>query len=191
MGKVIYWSSISLDGFIEGTNGDISWTAPSEELHTHFNDQERLIDIHLYGRRMYETMTFWGTADQDPSAPKFIIEYGRMWKNKAKIVFSKTLAQVEWNSRLVRGDIAEEVNKLKEQPGITMGIGGAELASSFIQLGLIDEYWLYVCPIMLGGGKSLFRRLQDRINLRLVETRPFDSGTVLLRYQHVEGVQPA
>ncbi len=183
MGKVIYWSSISLDGFIEGAEGDISWTTPSEELHTHFNEQERLIDIHLYGRRMYETMTYWGTADQDPTAPGFIIEYARLWKNKPKIVFSNTLGQVEWNSRLVRGDITAEVAKLKEQPGLNMGIGGADLAYTFLTLGLIDEYWLYVCPIILGGGKPLFRTLSDRINLRLVETRSFGSGVVLLHYQ--------
>ncbi len=193
MRKVIYAMSVSLDGFIEATNGDLSWSYPDEELHQHFNDLESTIDIHLYGRRLYENMAaFWPTADENPSAPKQEIEYARIWRNMPKIVFSKTLDQVGWNSRLVRGNIAEEVNKLKEQPaaidqpGKDLSVGGAELASSFMQLGLIDEYRLYVHPIVLGAGKPMFRPLQDKINLRLVETRSFGSGVVLLRYQRAD-----
>jgi dihydrofolate reductase len=100
-----------------------------------------------------------------------------------KIVFSRTLDQVGWNSRLVRGNIAEEVNRLKAQPGKDMSVGGAEIASTFTQLGLIDEYWLYVHPVVLGGGKPMFHQLHDKINLQLAETRTFGSGVVLLRYQ--------
>ena len=187
MRKVIYAMSVSLDGFIEATNGDLSWSFPDEELHKHFNDRETMIDIHLYGRRLYENMAaYWPTADENPSAPKHEIEYARIWKNMLKIVFSKTLDQVGWNSRLVRGNIAEEVNKLKEQPGRDMSIGGAKIASTFMQLGLIDEYWLYVHPVVLGGGKPMLRQLHDKINLQLVETRTFGSGVVLLRYQHAD-----
>ena len=187
MRKVIYAMSVSLDGFIEATNGDLSWSFPDEELHKHFNDLESTIDTHLYGRRLYENMAaYWPTADENPSAPKHEIEYARIWKNMPKIVFSKTLDQVGWNSRLVRGNIAEEVNKLKEQPGRDMSIGGAEIASTFTQLGLIDEYWLYVHPVVLGGGKPMFRQLHDKINLQLVEIRIFGSGVVLLRYQRAE-----
>ncbi len=187
MRKVIYAMSVSLDGFIEATNGDIGWSAPDEELHKHFNDRESMIDTHLYGRRLYENMAaYWPTADENQSAPKHEIEYARIWRNKPKIVFSKTLDQVRWKSRLVRGNIAEEVNKLKEQPGKDMSVGGAEIASTFMQLGLIDEYWLYVHPIILGGGKLMFRQLHDKINVQLVETRTFGSGVVLLRYQRAD-----
>jgi dihydrofolate reductase len=187
MPKVIYAMSVSLDGFIEAANGDLSWSFPDEELHKHFNDLESTIDIHLYGRRLYENMAaYWPTADENPSAPKNEIEYARIWRNMPKIVFSKTLDQVGWNSRLIRGDIAGEVNKLKEQPGRDMSVGGAELASTFMQLGLIDEYRLYVHPIVLGGGKPMFPRLHDNINLQLVETRTFGSGVVLLRYQRAD-----
>jgi dihydrofolate reductase len=142
------------------------------------------IDTHLYGRRLYENMAaYWPTADEDPSAPEHELAYARIWKSTPKIVFSKTIDQVRWNSRLVRGNIAGEVNHLKEQPGKDLSVGGAELAATFIKLGLIDEYWLYIHPIILGGGKPMFGQLNDRINLQLIETRTFGSGVVLLRYQ--------
>jgi dihydrofolate reductase len=184
MRKVTYGMSVSLDGFIEAPDGDLSWSFPDEELHQHFNDREAMIDTYLYGRRLYENMAaFWPTADGNPTAPQVEIEYARIWKSKPKIVFSKTLDHVGWNSRLVKGNIAEEVKQLKEQPGKEMSVGGAGLASSFMQLGLIDEYWLYVQPVILGGGKPMFGRLDEEINLQLVETRRFGSGVVLLRYQ--------
>jgi dihydrofolate reductase len=185
MRKVIYAMSVSLDGFIEAPNGDLSWGYPDEELHQHFNDRESAIDIYLYGRRLYENMAaYWPTADENPSAPRYEIEYARIWKIKPKIVFSTTLDQVGWNARLVRGNIADEVNKLKEQPGKDMNVGGAELASTFMQLGLIDEYWLYLHPVILGGGKPMFRELRHKITLQLVETNKFGGGVVLLRYQN-------
>jgi dihydrofolate reductase len=184
MRKVTYGMSVSLDGFIEAPDGDLSWYFPVEELHQHYNDREAMIDTYLYGRRLYENMAaFWPTADGNPTAPQVEIEYARIWKSKPKIVFSKTLDHVGWNSRLVKGNIAEEVKQLKEQPGKEMSVGGAGLASSFMQLGLIDEYWLYVQPVILGGGKPMFGRLDEEINLQLVETRRFGSGVVLLRYQ--------
>jgi len=187
MRKVIYAMSVSLDGFIEATDGDLRWSDPDEELHQHFNEQERLIDIHLYGRKLYENMAaFWPTAGENPAAPQVEREYAKIWKDMKKIVFSTTLKQVGWNSQLVRGDIAEEVKRLKAQPGGDMSVGGAGLAASFMRLGLIDEYRLYLHPVILGGGKPMFGPLQDRINLRLVGTHPFKSGIVLLRYQRAE-----
>jgi dihydrofolate reductase len=110
-------------------------------------------------------------------------EYARTWKAKPRLVFSTTLQEVGWNSKLVRGNVAEEVAKLKAQPGNDMSVGGAGLAASFMQLDLIDEYWLYVYPILLGGGKPMFPDLPDRLNLRLLETRAFNRGAVLLRYE--------
>lgn len=187
MRKVIYAMSESVDGFIETPSGDLSWSFPDAELHHHFNDQESTIDTYLYGRRLYENMVaFWPTADENPSAPEFEIEYARIWKAKKKIVFSKTLTQVGWNAQLFRGNIAEEINKLKSQPGKDMSVGGANLASTFMQLGLIDEYRLYIHPIILGSGKPMFPQLRDKINLKLVETRTFGSGVVLLRLANKE-----
>jgi len=187
MRKVIYAMSVSLDGFIEATDGDLRWSFPDEELHQHFNEQERLIDVHLYGRGLYENMaSFWPTADQDPAAPAVEIEYARIWKDMPKIIFSRTLKQVGWNSRLVSGDIAGEVKRLKAQPGRELSVGGARLAASFMQLDLIDEYRLYLHPLILGGGKRMFGPLKEKIDLKLIETRPFGSGVVLLRYRRAE-----
>src|SRR5258708_18929938 len=182
--KVIYAMSVSLDGFFEAANGDLSWSSPDEELFQHFIEREALIDTHLYGRRLYENMAaYWPTADENPSAPQPVVEYAKIWKNIPNIVFSRTLAQVGRNSRLVRGNIADEVNKLKAQSGQDLIVGGAELASSFMQLGLIDEFGLYVHPVILVSGQPMFRPLRDKINLHLVETRTFPSGVVLLKYQ--------
>jgi dihydrofolate reductase len=187
MRKVIFAMLVSLDGFIETADGDLGWSFPDAELHQHFNDQERELDLILYGRRLYENMSaFWPTADENPAAPEVVKEYARIWRSKPKVVFSKTLAQVDWNSRLVRDDIAGEVNRLKQQPGKAMSVGGSELASTFMQLGLIDEYWLYLHPVLLGGGKPMFRPLHDRIDLHLVETRSFNHGVILLKYQRVD-----
>ena len=183
--KIIYAMSISLDGFIEDANEDLSWSYPDEELHKHFNEQESLIDIHLYGRRLYETMAaYWPAVDANKNATKLEREYAKIWKSMPKVVFSKTLKKVDWNSRLVSENIAEEVNKLKEQSGKTMSVSGAGIAASFTKLGLIDEYWLYVNPVILGNGKSMFQQLQSKVDLKLIETRVFRSGVVLLRYAY-------
>ena len=127
--------------------------------------------------------SYWPTADKNPSVPRYEIEYARLWREKPRVVFSKTLERVGWNSRLVKGDLAGEVNKLKEQPGDNMSVGGAGIAAAFMQLGLIDEYRLYFRPVILGGGKPMFALLSEKINLKLVETHIFNSGVVLLRYK--------
>lgn len=184
MRKLVYSTSLSLDGYIDTSAGDPSWVFPDEELHKHFNDVEREIDTLLYGRRMYELMVeYWPTADQDPSAPSVILEYARLWKPVQKVVFSSTLHAVEWNSRLVRGDPVAEVASLKAQAGANLGVGGLALASTLASAGLIDEYRLYYIPIFLGSGKAAFSQIQERVKLKPVETRTFSSGTVLLRLQ--------
>ena len=182
MRKLIYSTSLSLDGYIDSSTGDPSWVVPDEELHRHFNDIEREIDTLLYGRRMYELMAgYWPTADQDPSAPSFIVEYAQLWKPVTKVVFSSSLPSVDWNSRLVRGDPVAEVASLKAQGGGNMGVGGLVLASTLASAGLIDEYRLYYVPIFLGSGKAAFSQIQKQVSLKPVETRIFSSGTLLLR----------
>jgi dihydrofolate reductase len=185
--KVIYWMSASLDGFIETPNQELDWVIVDEELHTYFNDQARELGAFLYGRRTYEMMVdYWPTADTKPSSPAYEVEFARIWKNMPKIVFSKTLDKVEWNSRLVRDNIAEEITRLKAQPGKDLGLGGANIASTFMRLGLIDEYWLYVQPVVLGGGTPFLPALDSPLNLKLLETHTFASGVVLLRYLRAE-----
>lgn len=183
MRKVIYSMPVSLDGFIEGPNGEFDWAEPDLELHQHFNDQEREFGAHLYGRRLYEVMDYWRTADSNPASTAVEIEYARLWQQVPSIVFSTTLKQVEGNASLVKGDIAEEVSKLKAQPGKDMALGGAGIGATFIKLGLVDEYWFYVNPVIVGSGKRMLPSLDHKINLRLVETQTFGSGVVLLRYQ--------
>ena len=190
MRKVIYCLNVSLDGFIEDSNGSLDWSNPDEELHRFFNEQEREFDFQLYGRRIYENMAaHWTTAHTNPSAPAYEIEYARIWQSIPKIVFSKTLQQVGENARLVSDNIAEEVTALKAQSGKDMVVCCAGLAASFMRLDLIDEYRPVVHPVVLGGGKPMFPALDKIISLRLIETRRFGSGVVLLRYQRADQTQ--
>jgi dihydrofolate reductase len=182
MRKLIYSMGVSLDGFIAGPDGEIDWSAPDEELHRFHNQQMRETGAQLCGRRLYEVMTYWETADENPSAAEYELEFARIWKDTPKIVFSKTLEKVEGNARLVKDSAAEEVARLKEQPGKNLAVGGAGLASTFMKLGLIDEYRLFVSPVVLGGGTPYFPALDERINLELVETRTFGSRVVYVRY---------
>ena len=181
--KLIYSMTVSLDGFIAAPDGDIDWGAPDEELHRFHNQQVREIGAHLLGRRLYEVMVYWETAHENPSAADYELEFARIWQNLPKLVFSKTLEKVEGNARLVRDGVAEEVAKLKEQPGKDLAVGGAGLASSLIELGLVDEYRLFVSPVVLGAGTPYFPPLEERIDLELVETRTFASRVVYVRYR--------
>ena len=186
MGKLVYSMSVSLDGFVETPNRSLDWVLIDEELHSFFNDEAREMSAFLYGRRLYQLMVdYWPTAETDPSATPAMLEFARIWKDKLKIVFSRTLERVEWNSRLVRDDAAQEVARLKAQPGFDMSVGGPTLASTLIRAGLIDEYRLFVHPVILGAGTPFFPGLEDRIGLKLLETRTFDSGVIYLRYETV------
>src|SRR5439155_22748867 len=137
------------------------------------NEQARQVDAHLYGRRLYEVMLAWEAIDERPSARDYELEFARIWKDTPKIVFSTTLEAVEGNARLVRDGAAEEVARMKEQPGKDLAVGGAGLASTLSKLGLIDEYRLFVSPVVLGAGTPYFPALEERINLELAETRTF------------------
>lgn len=189
MRNVIYVTSISLDGYIGAENGDSSWVIPDEELHRHFNEQEALFDMHLYGRRMYELMAaYWPTVEENPAAPVYEIEYAQIWKQMPKVVFSQTLDHVDWNARLVASDAVAEVARLKQQPGKAMYIGGSALATNLADHDLIDEYHLYVMPTILGAGVPLFPRLRERLQLELFDMQRFTSGVALLKYRRVESV---
>jgi len=182
--NVIYSMLVSLDGFVAGPNRELGWHLIDEELHTFVNEQQRALGAFLYGRRLYEDMAaYWPTADTNPSAPAYEVEFARIWKDTPKVVFSKTLERVEWNSRLVRDDIAEEVTRLKGQPGKDMSLAGPTLTATCMRLGLIDEYQLFVHPVVIGSGPPFFPTLGDAINLRLMEMRTFGSGVVYLRYR--------
>ena len=175
---------VSLDGYIESSNGDKSWAFPDAELHRHLNGQENAMETLLYGRRMYEEMApFWSTLDQDDAnTPDYIVEFAQIWKSKEKIVFSNTLDHADWGCRLFHGDTREELLTMKSGPGGDMSVGGAGLAGSLLNMGLIDELKLYMFPIILGSGKAVIPPLHDNINLQLSRSQVFTSGVVMLHY---------
>lgn len=184
MGKLIYSLNVSLDGYAATSDGGLDWANVDEELHTWFNDRAKESAASIYGRRMYELMAgYWPTAETDPAATPAMLEFAAIWRDLPKIVFSSTLDHVEWNSRLVRGDAVEEVAKLKSQPDFLMDVGGPTLASTLMRHGLIDEYRVYVHPMILGAGTPFFPPMEERVGLHLLGTRTFGSGVVQLRYE--------
>jgi dihydrofolate reductase len=181
--KVIYSMGVSLDGFIADRDGQLDWGAPDEELMRFHIEQTRDIGAHLCGRRLYEAMLVWETAEQTFSDPG-ALEFARIWRAIPKVVFSTTLTSVQGNARLAEGDVAREIARLKAEPGErVVAIGGAGLASTAAELDLIDEYRLLVSPVLLGGGTPFFPPLEKRIALELIETRTFGSRVVYSRYQ--------
>jgi dihydrofolate reductase len=184
MRKVILTMSVSLDGFIEGPNRELDWHMVDDEVHGHFNEQLGGMGAFLSGRVTHELMAgFWPTADTDPTSTGPMVEFARIWRDMPKIVFSRTLERADWNTTVVRDVVPEQIQELKAQPGGDMALGGADLAAAFMRHDLIDEYRLYVHPIIIGRGKPLFRPSDARMVLRLAETRTFGNGVVLLRYQ--------
>jgi dihydrofolate reductase len=181
--KLIYSMGVSLDGFIAGPNGEIDWSVPDEELHRFHNERVRDQGTQLLGRRLYETMLYWETAEEQPSPHEVELEFARIWKALPKVVFSRTLEEVEGNSRLVRDGAVEEVARLKEEEGKDIAVGGAGLAATLIEAGLVDEFQLFVNPVVLGGGTPYFPALDQRVDLELIETREFASPAVYLRYR--------
>jgi dihydrofolate reductase len=176
--------SVSLDGFVEDREPVARLGTHRRGLHTAFNGEAAAVSAFLYGRRMYGLMAgYWPTAESRAGATPAEIEFARIWVPKPKVVFSSTLAEVGWNSRLVRGDPVEEVRRLKAESGFDMGVGGPTLAAALVRAGLVDEFRLAVHPVILGAGRPFFPSLDDGIDLRLLETRRFGSGVVALRYE--------
>jgi dihydrofolate reductase len=184
MGKLIYCLNVSLDGYIETPDKSVAWTKVDAELHTWFNDHMREVDASLYGRRLYELMAaYWPTAGSDPEATEVEREFGRLWLETPKIVFSTSLPSVDFNSRLVRGDVGDVLARVRTEFEGDLEVGGAHLASQFVRRGLVDEYQLMVHPVVLGAGTPFFPPLDAPIDLRLAETKTFESGVTLLRYE--------
>ena len=180
MRKLIYPFTVSLDGYVNDRDGSIDWSHPDDELHQFHNDRYREIEVSLHGRRLYQLMAeHWPHVPED--APPIQREFSRLWTEKPKVVFSRTLAEVHWNSTLVGDNAVEEVRRLKAGGDGVMEVGGANLAASLMPHGLIDEFQLFVAPVVLGGGTPLFPPLDKRLQLRLVETRHFNT-VVMLRY---------
>jgi dihydrofolate reductase len=186
MRKVILSNMVTLDGFFEGPNKELDWHIVDEEFNQYANDLLSKVDALLFGRVTYQLMAdYWPAAATNPSTPQSDVEIADKMNNLPKIVFSKTLQEVKWNnSRLVKENIADEISKMKHQPGKDMVIfGSGSIVSTFMQHGLIDEYRIIVNPIVLGNGNPLFKGINGKQNLKLLNTKVFDSGIVILFYE--------
>ncbi len=182
MRKLFVSNLVTLDGYFEGPNRDISWHNVDAEFNEYAIDMLNSVDTLLFGRVTYELMAgFWPTPYAIKTDP---IVAGKM-NSLAKIVFSRTLSKAEWNNtRLVKDNIEEEIRKMKIQPGKDIALlGSGNILTQFAQKGLLDEYRIMVNPIILGDGNPLFKGITDRINLKLIKARTFRNGNVLLCYQ--------
>ena len=185
MHSVTYAMGTSLDGYIVGPDGTFDWTVPDAEVFRFWIDEIRGVGVHLLGRKLYETMLYWETVDQ-ASLDDAEREWAALWNPLPKVVFSTTLSAVQGNAHLASGGLADEIARLRAEPGEgEIAIGGATLAAEAAELGLIDEYRVMVHPVLVGGGIPFFPRRERRVDLELVETRTFSSRFVYLRYRVV------
>jgi dihydrofolate reductase len=184
MRKLMFSMNISLDGYADHTVA-----IADDELHEFASDLLDSVDILLFGRVTYQLMeSYWPIARSDPSATQSMMEFADRINAKPKVVFSRTLRKAVWNdTRLVKDGMVEEVMKLKQQPGRNLALGGISICQEFMRLGLVDEYWLLVQPIIVGKGRRLFEGLRKRIDLKLVGTKTFGSGVVVLHYRADKG----
>lgn len=183
MARLSYTAITSLDGYIEDAAGSFNWAEPDEEVHTLANALDRATGIHLFGRRLYETMVFWEDPGNIAGGPEYIQEYGRIWRDSDKIVFSRTLEAVSSErTRIEREFDPDLIRRWKSSTEADMSVGGAELAAVALRAGLVDDVHLLIAPVIVGGGKPA---LPDGITqkLELVEVRAFASGFAYLHYR--------
>lgn len=180
MARIVYAMLMSLDGYIAGPDGDIALPVPEGELHRHFNDMMRQTSIALCGRRMYKAMRFWDSPDQETGA-EIELDFAHAWRETPKIVFSTTLREVGPNARLVNGDVENVVRSLKSEADGQITVAGADLAAHLARSGLIDEYRLYMHPVVLGGGKPYFQSGLS-LTLKPIGKESLTQGVTLLRY---------
>ncbi len=180
--KIIYSLAVSLDGFINGPNGEIDWHVVDSEFMNFIHAQVKEVDTFLFGRRMYETMVYWDTAADDPSLTSDAREFAHRWNQQLKIVFSNSLDQVQGNARLASTTLEGEVERLKSIPGGDIEISGATLAAQAMALDLIDEYRMFLTPVLLGGGTRYFPESGPGFPLERTGFHHFASGVTYLQY---------
>jgi len=184
MAKLIYYAISSLDGYIEDAYGKFDWAEPDEEVHAFVNDLVRPVGTYLFGRRMYETLVFWERPPDLATQPPFVQDFAEIWQRADKIVFSKTLQTVaSAKTRIERDFDPEAVRQLKATAARDLTVGGPELAAQAIEAGLVDEYQLFLVPVVVGGGKPSLQDRNVRVNLELLHERRFHNGTVYLHYR--------
>jgi dihydrofolate reductase len=183
MRAVTYSLGMSLDGYIVGPDGRFDWAAPDPEVFAFATEEVRNLGVHLMGRHLYETMRYWETVDP-ATLDAAELEFAGLWNPLPKVVFSRTLTEVEGTARLATGSLAEEIERMRAEPEEgSIGIGGADLAAQAATLGLIDEYRVRVLPVLVGGGTPYFARTERHADLELVEARTFDCGIVFLHHR--------
>jgi dihydrofolate reductase len=183
MATLSYTAIASLDGFVEDANGKFDWAAPDEEVHAFVNDLVRPVGTHLYGRRMYETMVYWESPPDLASQPAVVHDFAEIWQAADKLVYSRTLQTVgSARTRMERDFDPHAVRELKATASRDLAIGGPELAGQAIKAGLVDDFHLFLVPVVVGGGK---RFLPDglRLSLERLDLRRFRNGSVYLRYR--------
>ncbi len=180
MRKVIFSINATIDGFADHTA-----VIADDELHEFYADLLDTVDVVLFGRKTYELMVnFWPHARDDPRSTKSMIKFADKYNRISKVVFSKTLSEVNWNNTILnKGNMIDEVLKMKIQSGKNISAGSLSIASALAEKHMIDEYWFLVQPIVLGKGKQLFESLNTRLDLKLIDTKNLNSGVVVLHYQ--------
>ena len=184
MAKLIYSAITSLDGYIEDAEGKFEWAEPDEEEHAFVNDLERSVGTYLYGRRMYETMVFWESPPDLAAQPPLVQDFAGIWQRADKIVYSRTLqTAISAKTLIERAFDPEAIRQLKAKAGADLSVGGAALAAQAIKAGLVDEYQLFLVPVVVGGGKRSLPGNDVQVNLELLDQRRFRNGTVYLHYR--------
>ncbi len=187
MGRLVYSTQVSLDGFITDRSGAFDFTHPDDEVHSFVNDSLRPIGTHLYGRRLYDVMVSWETVPDDSSVPPVMRDFGRMWRGVDKVVHSRTLERVaSGRTTLERAFDPDAVRRRKAASDADLLVGGAELAAVAIRAGLVDEVRLFVFPVLVGGGRPAWGE-DVRARLELREERRFGSGVLHVAYDVLHG----
>jgi dihydrofolate reductase len=182
MGKLVYTMLISLDGYFQDSHGGFDWAEPKQDLHEYFNKMESDSELMVYGRKMYEVMTFWEDVQNQDDYPDYIRDYARIWKSKQKIVFSKTLERVTTDITILKNDLSEsELLGIKASTRGIISIGGAEIASTAINLNLVDEIYAFMFPVLIGSGRKWID-VNAVKNLKLIETKQFEDGVLMVHY---------
>jgi dihydrofolate reductase len=182
--KLMYSGIVSIDGYLADREGNFDWAMPDEEVHTFVNDLTRPVGTHLLGRRMYEVLVYWETAQTVADQPPYILDFARIWQAADKIVYSRTLEGISAaRTRIERRFDPEAVRQLKASAGRDISIGGANLAAEAIRAGLVDECHLFLTPVAVGGGTRFFPD-DVRWDLELLDERRFSNGTVYVRYRN-------
>ena len=181
MARLIYYAISSLDGYIEDAEGKFDWARPDEDVHAFVNDLLRPVGTYLLGRRMYETMVYWERPPDLAAQPPFVQDFAEIWQTAEKVVHSKTLQTASSaNTSIEREFDPDAVRQLKARADRDLAVGGPELAGQAIAAGLVDEYHLFLVPVVVGGGKRFFPDRNVQMKLELLDERRFRNGTMYL-----------